>query len=562
MYASPVILSSHDEEAFLALSNQTAESSAGWIPEILHLLSDPNQWAYRRGGTRSTEPAAVAAAALAGHGMLPEAEQACAWLAELQQADGCVGISAAQSEPHWPTMLAVLAWRQSNHFQPQIDKALRWMLSFSGATIERSADIGHDTSLQGWPWVGGTHSWIEPTAMCLLALKATGHAEHPRAREAAALLLDRLLPEGGCNYGNTTVLGQPLRAHLEPTGLALAALRDEPDHEGRIERSLRYVEAEISAETTAASLAYAIIGLAAHGRLDCGFHDLLHSAADATRKRGNSLSPRAARLRGVRKRLPLDQTSRKERGDMSIQFAEIAGPPQTSATPVVPPSKFDRRALLLGGGAVALGMLGYNLARDLFGEKSLVFIARGQRYDGALQQTIRDGLLATGLDPATLRGRKVLLKPNMVEPTRKSPQMTTHPAMVLAAADVFRQWDAQVIVGEAAVMSATPRWRLVESGMADVLDSGKLEFADLNYEEVGWAKNAGRASPLEGFYFPQAIVEADLIVTMPKLKTHHWVGMTCSLKNLYGVLPGIKYGWPKNVLHHAGIPQTVFDINA
>lgn len=38
--------------------------------------------------------------------------------------------------------------------------------------------------------------------------------------------------------------------------------------------------------------------------------------------------------------------------------------------------------------------------------------------------------------------------------------------------------------------------------------------------------------------------------------------MTAALKNMYGVLPGIKYGWPKNVLHHAGIPQTVYDINA
>jgi uncharacterized protein (DUF362 family) len=57
-------------------------------------------------------------------------------------------------------------------------------------------------------------------------------------------------------------------------------------------------------------------------------------------------------------------------------------------------------------------------------------------------------------------------------------------------------------------------------------------------------------------------MEADLIVSMPKMKTHHWVGFTASMKNLYGVLPGIKYGWPKNVLHHAGIPQTVFDINA
>ena len=58
------------------------------------------------------------------------------------------------------------------------------------------------------------------------------------------------------------------------------------------------------------------------------------------------------------------------------------------------------------------------------------------------------------------------------------------------------------------------------------------------------------------------MLEADLIVSLPKLKTHHWVGMTCACKNLYGVLPGIKYGWPKNVLHHAGIPETVHDINA
>ena len=46
---------------------------------------------------------------------------------------------------------------------------------------------------------------------------------------------------------------------------------------------------------------------------------------------------------------------------------------------------------------------------------------------------------------------------------------------------------------------------------------------------------------------------------MPKMKTHHWVGVTCGMKNLYGTLPGIAYGWPKNVLHHNGIPQTVAD---
>jgi uncharacterized protein (DUF362 family) len=140
--------------------------------------------------------------------------------------------------------------------------------------------------------------------------------------------------------------------------------------------------------------------------------------------------------------------------------------------------------------------------------------------------------------------------------------MTTHPAVVLATADVFRQWGATVLVGEAPGHVRDTEMAISESGLGAMLDSEGLEFADLNYEEVAWVKNAGRASKLPGFFFPRAVVEADMIVSLPKLKTHHWVGLTVAMKNMYGVLPGIKYGWPKNVLHHAGIPQTVYDINA
>ena len=74
--------------------------------------------------------------------------------------------------------------------------------------------------------------------------------------------------------------------------------------------------------------------------------------------------------------------------------------------------------------------------------------------------------------------------------------------------------------------------------------------------------NRGRNSRLEQFFLPQPAVEADLIVSLPKLKTHHWVGLTASMKNLYGLLPGTVYGWPKNVLHYAGISETIADINA
>jgi uncharacterized protein (DUF362 family) len=50
------------------------------------------------------------------------------------------------------------------------------------------------------------------------------------------------------------------------------------------------------------------------------------------------------------------------------------------------------------------------------------------------------------------------------------------------------------------------------------------------------------------------------LISLPKLKTHHWAGATLSLKNLFGTLPGTCYGWPKNELHWRGIPNSIVDI--
>ncbi|MBA4020378.1 MAG: iron-sulfur cluster-binding protein [Pirellula sp.] len=236
-----------------------------------------------------------------------------------------------------------------------------------------------------------------------------------------------------------------------------------------------------------------------------------------------------------------------------------------------PPSNTDsqqpvnRRSLLIAGGVVAAGAAGYTgypFMRHVAGGRSPVFIAGNQKYDGPLAKTIEDGLLAVGIKPHVFKDKRVLLKPNLVEPMRGSPQMTTHPAMVVACAEVFRNAGAFVSVGEAPGHMRDTEAALVEGRLGDALLDAKLPFADLNYEESQFLRNAGRISKLPGFYFPRSILEADLVVSMPKLKTHHWVGLTVSMKNLYGTLPGNRYGWPKNVLHHAGIPQTVVDINA
>ncbi|MEM9354512.1 MAG: DUF362 domain-containing protein [Planctomycetota bacterium] len=218
-----------------------------------------------------------------------------------------------------------------------------------------------------------------------------------------------------------------------------------------------------------------------------------------------------------------------------------------------------RRAAIATG--AALGVAGL-AAGSMPKHRAGVFVAKNQSYDGPLAQTIEDGLRACGLHPNLLRGRRVLLKPNLVEPTKRIPHMTTHPAVVLATAEVFANWGAKVSVGEAPGHVRDTRMALEESGLHDALQRSPFRFADLNYEEAGYRANRARASKLQGLYFPASVMEADYVVSMPKMKTHHWVGLTCSMKNLYGVLPGIKYGWPKNVLHHNGIPETVVDINA
>ncbi len=169
------------------------------------------------------------------------------------------------------------------------------------------------------------------------------------------------------------------------------------------------------------------------------------------------------------------------------------------------PQGIDRRTMLIATGAAAAGLIAYPLARRFFGPTQPVFIAKNQRYEGPLAKTIRDGLLATGIEPEQVRGKRVLLKPNMVEPTRLSPQLTTNPAMVLAAAEVFRNWGAYVTVGEAPGHVRDTEMALVESGLQSALDDGGLHFADLNYEEVGWTDNRGGDTKLKGFYFPSTV---------------------------------------------------------
>jgi len=262
----------------------------GWLDKTLDALVADPVIGYSLATLPSSEPTAIAALSLMSHSRQKSAKRATDFLATLQAADGSVGVRKDEPDPQWPTSLAVLVWRayDKQAYAPNIERAVSWILQAKGKAMEQSADMGHNTQLVGWSWAEGTHSWIEPTALHVLALKATGRGEHPRTREAITLLLDRQLPSGGCNYGNTSVLGQMLRPHVQPTGIALLALAGEQDQGGRIAKSVHWLKRALNKDTTPVSLAWGLMGLAAHGVTVPAAANWLEIAADRVKSHDGS----------------------------------------------------------------------------------------------------------------------------------------------------------------------------------------------------------------------------------------------------------------------------------
>jgi uncharacterized protein (DUF362 family) len=89
-----------------------------------------------------------------------------------------------------------------------------------------------------------------------------------------------------------------------------------------------------------------------------------------------------------------------------------------------------------------------------------------------------------------------------------------------------------------------------------------IRFVDLNRDELIKVRLRADYSGLKQLWLPRTVVFADFFVSMPKIKTHHWSGVTLSMKNMFGVVPGTRYGWPKNILHWHGIQECILDICA
>jgi uncharacterized protein (DUF362 family) len=217
---------------------------------------------------------------------------------------------------------------------------------------------------------------------------------------------------------------------------------------------------------------------------------------------------------------------------------------------------------LVGGG---LAVSGFSFFHWVTGPRlsAQTFIGQAGTYETDFSVLIRQGLQELGITHSEIKGKRILLKPNLVEPHKSLSHINTHPLVVRGAVEAFLYLGAaSVVVAEGPGHRHDSLFVLEESGLADVLYEDRIPFHDLNTLEGVAMPNLGGQTNLTTLTFPRMVQEVDWVVSLAKMKTHHWAGVTLSMKNFFGVMPGNYYGWPKNVLHQAGISQSILDINA
>jgi uncharacterized protein (DUF362 family) len=160
-------------------------------------------------------------------------------------------------------------------------------------------------------------------------------------------------------------------------------------------------------------------------------------------------------------------------------------------------------------------------------------------------------------------GMTVLVKPNLVKPSPSGAGMTTDARVTDAVVQLaLERHPARVIIGEGSsigydIVGKVDSLTCFEAtGTADVARKYGVEMVDLNRDEVVWVK-AKDAFVMPEFGVAKTAHDADIIIDLPVIKTHGRTGITCAMKNMKGVLPGVE----KKRTHRMGLDRAIVDLN-
>lgn len=133
----------------------------------------------------------------------------------------------------------------------------------------------------------------------------------------------------------------------------------------------------------------------------------------------------------------------------------------------------------------------------------------------------------------------VLIKPNILGPFPPEKAITTNPAIIEELCKILKKHNATIYIGESSGVETKKSFQV--SGISDLSKYGRI----INFE--GCEKKFVDFSSIKKVPIPRILNEVDLIINVPKLKTHSFTGATLSVKNLYGCIPGrIKSFYHKN----------------
>jgi uncharacterized protein (DUF362 family) len=218
------------------------------------------------------------------------------------------------------------------------------------------------------------------------------------------------------------------------------------------------------------------------------------------------------------------------------------------------PTHLNRRHFFLGALGTALGCSNRTAIST---PPRRVSILRAASYSHDLENIVRQILIEHRV---AIQGKRILLKPNLVEFSATAP-INTNPVLVAATVQAFYALGATSVKIAEGPGHRRMTFDMAESaGFFSAIPQFEDHFTDLNADDVQRVVISNPISKLTDLYLPNTVFDCDLLISMPKMKTHHWAGATLSMKNLFGVVPGSVYGWPKNILHWSGIDESIVDL--
>jgi len=155
-------------------------------------------------------------------------------------------------------------------------------------------------------------------------------------------------------------------------------------------------------------------------------------------------------------------------------------------------------------------------------------------------------------------GQRVLVKPNLLMAIAPEAAVTTHPAVLDAVLTLVGEAGGIPSVGDSPGMGELPHIVKV-CGVQAVLDKHGVPLADFTSEHTFTCEDnvIGKRIALA-----RALADADVYITIPKLKTHVQMVLTCAVKNQYGLIPGVRKGqYHLRLSGRDALAELLIDIN-